>query len=215
MAIDLGMLRTVGSELSAVAMAALSTPLRALLPRDGYDPRAAYPTPVILVHGFLGSPTNFVAIRSQLAAAGISNAFHFNYAARLDYRRFVVQLAAMSETLCRKTGVPQIDIVAHSLGGLIARGVIESGTRVRRLVTLGSPSLGPAIAPQELAVYGAADPLIPLPDSTCGPGGRVVIVPHCGHVGLLYEQVVLKTVTTYLAAAAKEFPIVAATRPAA
>ena len=72
-------LRIVGNEVSALGTAALAMPLRFLLRGQPFDPHAPNPTPVVLVHGFLGDPTNFLALRSHLAARGIRNFVNFSY----------------------------------------------------------------------------------------------------------------------------------------
>jgi hypothetical protein len=64
--------RVVADELSALGMLAASMPL-GLLVRDGFDPTAPHPTPVVLVHGLGGARPNFLALRSFLASRGIRN----------------------------------------------------------------------------------------------------------------------------------------------
>ena len=68
-------------------------------------------------------------------------------------------------------------------------------------MTLGSPYLCAELALQELAIFGASDPLIPMPDAN-GPRTSVVVVPECAHVGLLYDPRVAATVVSYLCAPA-------------
>ncbi|GAA3049264.1 hypothetical protein GCM10020000_32230 [Streptomyces olivoverticillatus] len=49
------------------------------------------------------------------------------------------------EEVCERTGQPQVDVVGHSLGGLVARYYIQrmgGDARVRTLVTLGTPHGG-------------------------------------------------------------------------
>ena len=201
-ALDLSILRTIRHELSELATVLTSTPLHAVLPDEELDSKAPKRTPVVLVHGLFGAPTNFAVLRRFLLTCGIGHFAAFRYRPRLHYPRLVVRLAEFIEDVCRTTGAPQVDVVGHSLGGLIARGVMASGhaARVRRLITLGAPSLGPAKAPQELAVYGAADPIIPVPDTVHGTRDRVLVVPGCGHLGLLDHPAVLHAVATFLGA---------------
>ena len=196
-------LETVARELKAVATAALALPLRPLLASDAYDPDAPHPIPVVLVHGLCGDPTNFLALKRTLKAAGIRNFATFAYRPQFAYQPMIARLTETIERVCRETGATQVDIVAHSLGGLIARGVAQSaaGTRVRRLLTLGSPYLSAELATQELAIFGASDALVPMPDAK-GPQTSVVVVPDCGHVGLLYDPRVASTIISYLCAPA-------------
>jgi pimeloyl-ACP methyl ester carboxylesterase len=200
---NLRTLGTVGRELRALATAALAMPLRAVLPRDGFDPTAPHPIPVVFVHGLCGDPTNFLALRAELAAAGIPNFATFAYRPQFAYQRVVADLAATIEDVCRRTGAEQVDVVCHSLGGLFARGVAQSaaGARVRRLVTLGAPFMSAELAPQELAIFGASDPIVP-PPAADGPRTSVVIVPDCAHLALLYDARVAATVVSFLRAPA-------------
>jgi len=192
--------QTVGSELAALGTAALAAPLRWLVVDPEFDATARHPTPVVFVHGFLGDPTNFLALRTHLGARGVRNCASFSYRPRLDYQRLAGELGRMIDGVCRATGCRQVDVVGHSLGGLIARYLTESTGRplVRRLVTLGAPYYAGDLPKQELAIFGAHDPLIAAPDPVLGPHGRVRVVPDAGHLGLLYHPAVLRAVVRHL-----------------
>lgn len=193
-------LRTMHTELSALATAAFSVPLRVLLPRAEFDPEAPHPTPVVLVHGLLGDPTNFLSLRSALRARGIRNLASFSYPPRLDYQRLVPRLRQTIEAVSAATGSARVDLVGHSLGGLVARYLAETGEcrAVRRVVTLGAPYFGSRVPAEELAIFAANDPFIPAPHPVRGPHGLVCVVPDCGHLGLLYHPVVLREVAAFL-----------------
>ena len=192
-------LRTVGTEVSALSAAALSMPLRLVTTQERFDPTSPHPTPVVLVHGFLGDPTNFLLLRSWLGASGIRNFVSFSYPPRLDYQRLACRLGRTVETVCLATGASQVDLVGHSLGGLIARYFTEmDGSRVRRVATLGAPYFATRIPPRELAVFGAYDPFIVPPHPIYGPHGRIVLVGDCGHWSLLYHPAVLEEVARFL-----------------
>jgi pimeloyl-ACP methyl ester carboxylesterase len=195
--------RLVGTEVSALSAAALSIPLRLVLARDRFDPTAPRPTPVVLVHGFLGDPTNFLLLRSYLWAGGMPNFATFAYPPRWDYQRLAVRLGESIDGLCTATGVSEVDVVGHSLGGLIARYLLEmdGGRRIRRLVTLGAPYFASPLPAQELAIFAAHDPFIPAPHPLYGPqAGRecIRVVPDCGHWGLLYHPSAMREVTEFL-----------------
>jgi len=203
-------LRTVGTEALALGTVVASIPLRFLMPDDRFDPDAHHPTPVVLVHGLFGDPTNFLFLQRHLSARGIANFASFSYGPRFDYQRLAVQLGHAIDALCQATGAPVVDVVGHSLGGLIGRYLVELAPegRVRRLVTLGAPYFTPHLPPHELAVFGAADPLIPAPHpihgphpSHCRPEGGVVVVPECGHWGLLYHGAAMQAAASYLGVA--------------
>ena len=201
-------LRMVGTEVSALGAAALSMPLRFVLDHERLDPDAPHP-PLVFVHGFLGDPTNFLVLRRFLAARGIRSFSSFSYPPRLDYQRLACGLRDAVDAVRAATGAVEVDLVGHSLGGLVARYMVEMlpGAPVRRLATLGAPYFASPLPAQELAIYGAADPFIPVPHPLYGPYSfspdQVVVVPECGHWGLLYHQVVLREVAAYLSSTAE------------
>jgi pimeloyl-ACP methyl ester carboxylesterase len=206
----MGRLRVLGTEVSAFGATVLSMPLGLLLPRSVYDPAAPHPTPVVLVHGFLGHPSNFLALRGYLATCGVRNFGAFTYGPRLDYQRLALGLHETVAAVCEATGHRRVDVVAHSLGGLVARYLVEmtgDQGRVRRLVTLGSPYFASPIPPCEFAIFGSSDPFIAPPHPEHGPhaaemhpGGRVTVVPDCGHWGLLFRPSVVRRVAELLIA---------------
>jgi pimeloyl-ACP methyl ester carboxylesterase len=196
-------LRTATTELSALATTALSMVSGALADGSrGWDLDAPHPTPIVFVHGFLGHATNFRILRHALADAGARNAAQFSYGPTFDYQRLASQLDRRLAEICAATGARRVDIVGHSLGGLAARYLVDSGDgeRVRRLVTLGSPYYASVMPPRELAIFAADDPLIPVPDADRQACERLKVIPECGHLGLLYHPDVLREVCTYLTA---------------
>ena len=188
--------RAVAGELSALGTLVASMPL-GLLVDDAFDPTAPHPTPVVLVHGLGGARSNFLVLRSFLASRGVRNFASFSYPPRVDYQRLVPRLARRIEEVCRDTGAPRVDVVGHSLGGLVARHLVElgDGGRVRRLVTLGSPYYSERRPARELAIFATHDPLVPPP---ADGRGRVVVVEDCGHLNLLRHRAVLHAVARFL-----------------
>ncbi len=191
-------------ELAAVASLALSLPMRFWASRDAFDPGAPHPTPVVLVHGLLGDRTNFLGLRRALVRRGIRNFASFSYAPRIDYQRLAPRLGRAIDAVCRETGVPQVDVIGHSLGGLVARYLIDTrrGAPIRRLVTLGAPHYTDRLPAEELAIFAAHDPLVPPPHPLHGPRGRATVIPDCGHLGLLRHETVVELAAGFLTAAA-------------
>src|SRR5881397_292384 len=196
-------MRIVGNEVTALGTAALALPFRLLLRAQRFDPAAPHPTPVVLVHGFLGDPSNFLVLRSFLSSYGVRSFASFSYPPRLDYQRLAPRLGQMIARVCRETGSPRVDVVGHSLGGLVARYLLElgDGSRVGRLVTLGSPYFSDRRPSRELAILGAHDPLVPAP---AVPRGRVVVIEDCGHWNLLYHPAALGAVARFIARSAED-----------
>lgn len=188
--------RMIGGEVAAFVTAVLSLPLRWLVPEEHLDRAATDEPPVVFVHGLLGDPTNFVVLRRALGGRCFAS---FAYVPRLDYRRLAAELARLIEGVCAATGARHVDLVGHSLGGLVARQLVQTnGPRVRRLVTLGAPYTTDQFPRNELAIFGVDDPLISVPDPRHGRYHRVRVVPECGHLGLLYHPTVLDEVAAYL-----------------
>ena len=107
--------------------------------------------PVVLLHGFIDNRSVFVLLRRSLAQHGRQQVESLNYSPlTCDIRTAAELLGRHIEEICRRTGHPQVDIVGHSLGGLIARYYVQrlgGDFRVRTLVTLGTPHSGTLVAP--------------------------------------------------------------------
>ncbi|QHC25875.1 esterase/lipase family protein [Streptomyces sp. GS7] len=118
----------------------------ALLPTEG----RAHP-PVLLLHGFIDNRSVFVLLRRSLHRHGWRHVEALNYSPlTCDLRKAAELLSRHVDEVCARTGHRRVDIVGHSLGGLIARYYVQclgGDTRVRTLITLGTPHSGTRIAP--------------------------------------------------------------------
>ncbi|MFJ8136723.1 esterase/lipase family protein [Streptomyces sp. NPDC096013] len=107
--------------------------------------------PVVLLHGFIDNRSVFVLLRRSLAQHGHRQVESLNYSPlTCDIRTAAELLGRHIEEICERTGSREVDIVGHSLGGLIARYYAQrlgGDLRVRTLVTLGTPHSGTAVAP--------------------------------------------------------------------
>ncbi|WNM29726.1 alpha/beta fold hydrolase [Streptomyces sp. Li-HN-5-11] len=119
------------------------------------DGAAQLPTeakpPVVLLHGFIDNRSVFVLLRRNLAQHGRQRVESLNYSPlTCDIRTAAELLGRHIEEICERTGARQVDVVGHSLGGLIARYYVQrlgGDLRVRTLVTLGTPHSGTRVAP--------------------------------------------------------------------
>jgi triacylglycerol esterase/lipase EstA (alpha/beta hydrolase family) len=122
---------------------------RWLAPRD---PARIAPgvLPVVFVHGILCNAGVWHRMLAALERQGMTNLFTLSLAPPLaSMDRFARQLAARVEEACRAAGTERAIIVAHSMGGLVARCWIArlgGAARAERLVTLGSPHHGSLLA---------------------------------------------------------------------
>ncbi|WP_405627812.1 alpha/beta fold hydrolase [Streptomyces sp. NBC_00016] len=109
------------------------------------------PLPVVLLHGFIDNRSVFVLLRRSLAQHGRHRVESLNYSPlTCDIRTAAELLGRHIEEICERTGSSQVDVVGHSLGGLIARYYVQrlgGDGRVRTLVTLGTPHSGTRVAP--------------------------------------------------------------------
>ncbi|MFE7859961.1 lipase family alpha/beta hydrolase [Streptomyces sp. NPDC057403] len=119
------------------------------------DGAAQLPTearpPVVLLHGFIDNRSVFVLLRRSLAQHGRQQVESLNYSPlTCDIRSAAELLGRHIEEICERTGSPRVDVVGHSLGGLIARYYVQrlgGDLRVRTLVTLGTPHSGTSVVP--------------------------------------------------------------------
>lgn len=71
------------------------------------------------------------------------NLFFFPYDWRKDLRISAARLDSLVEQVKRKNGSKQVIILAHSMGGLVARQyIMTKSEKVYKLITLGTPYLG-------------------------------------------------------------------------
>ncbi|MEU0392854.1 alpha/beta fold hydrolase [Streptomyces sp. NPDC006208] len=107
--------------------------------------------PVVLLHGFIDNRSVFVLLRRSLVGPGRRHVECLNYSPLTrDVRTAAELLGRHIEEICIRTGHHEVDIVGHSLGGLIARYYVQrlgGDQRVRTLVTLGTPHSGTTVAP--------------------------------------------------------------------
>jgi triacylglycerol lipase len=102
--------------------------------------------PVLLIHGFLGTRGSMLPLEQRLVADGHC-VFSFNLGAlnTRDVRRSAFLIHRKIESILSQTSVTKIDIIGHSMGGLIGLYYVKKlggHSRVRKLVLMGSPVHG-------------------------------------------------------------------------
>jgi len=104
--------------------------------------RTKGPRPIILLHGYAMNRANFLPLAYRLARAGLGPVFGFEY---WTLGRIVAasrQLGWFVDEVRAQTGAAEVDLVGHSMGGVVARYYVTlagGDGAVKNLVTLGSP----------------------------------------------------------------------------
>lgn len=104
--------------------------------------------PVLLLHGYGCNSGYWAHLTPLLDAAGISHATVDLEPVAAGIDDYVPLVEHSVQALLSASGTPQVAIVAHSMGGLVARAWMRSHGRARvaRLITLGTPHHGTALA---------------------------------------------------------------------
>ncbi len=121
--------------------------LATLLVAGGSAPQMPTEVPVLLIPGWFDTERDLAALRIRLISAG----WPTEYVEPLSFRDptgsnvdHAAEIGAAVEVLRARTGASEIDLVAHSMGGLAARRyLMDVGPRrVRRVVFVATPHRG-------------------------------------------------------------------------
>jgi len=123
-------------------------------------------TPILLIHGFLGSSNNWMYHRHRMKERKYTNIFTVNLGdprkSIEDYAKVVADRVQEIQTL---TGRKDLVMVCHSMGGLVAQqylyGAFENKSGVKKIITIGTPFCGTHIAHLASWVSQAAREMIP------------------------------------------------------
>jgi triacylglycerol lipase len=109
---------------------------------DARTPRRREQRTVVLVHGYLSNRSALLPLAQYLRLRGLGPVLSFDYPSS---EGVVPAAVALREYLRRHVRGGRIDLVCHSLGGLVARLYLQElggARRVDRCVTLGTPHGG-------------------------------------------------------------------------
>lgn len=183
--------------------------------------------PILMIHGYAQARSNFWLLGPRLMAAGLGPLYAMNL--KPMSAGVVGHAEAVSrriDEIMQATGAREIDVVAHSMGGVVARLAVADGRRrVRRLVTIGTPHWGTRTAElalgrsgHDLCVGAEALSRLPAPprgmivaissthdavvvppeNARIGQLGRDVVVEGVGHLAMLLNERVAKEVAKAL-----------------
>jgi pimeloyl-ACP methyl ester carboxylesterase len=107
--------------------------------------RGKGPRPVIVLHGYAMNRANFVPLAFRLARAGLGPIVGFEYWTLGRTGAAARQLGQFVDQVRETTGAQRVDVIGHSMGGVVARYYVTLAGGdgvVANLVTLGSPHYG-------------------------------------------------------------------------
>jgi triacylglycerol lipase len=102
--------------------------------------------PVLIIHGFLGTRGSMYMLERRLVEDGfVVVSFNLGMFNVRDIRRSAFLIHRKIERILAQTPSQRIDIIGHSMGGLIGLYYIKKlggHTRVRKLIMMGTPVRG-------------------------------------------------------------------------
>lgn len=186
--------------------------------------------PVVFVHGYMQNRVDFVWIARRLRKEPVGPMFGFNYPWMLDLAACTRRLGRFVERVCRETGAERVDLVCHSMGGVLATELTrDAGHRVRRCVTIASPHAGITwrgpllgsgvvelrrgsayleaaalrpVAVPTLSVHSTHDNVVhpPMSSTLAHRGGEDLVVAGRGHFAILFAPATCDAVAQFLRA---------------
>lgn len=153
-------------------------------------PGPADRTPIIFVHGLYHNYTAFYLYLRWFRKWGWQHVKAVNLPGKFqsihDFGRILNEKV---EEVLREAGSNQVDLVGHSMGGLVIRSYLANNpvtAKVRRVVTLGSPHAGTKLA--VLGVGKAAKEMIP-GSPFLEELNREIQLPESGRICAIYTIV--------------------------
>lgn len=137
--------------ISAVLFALLTLLGLATTVQSGTANAAPAHTPVVFVHGYSGNASNWTTAESVFLANGYSpgELFPYQYDWTQSNKNSAAGLAAFVKQVLATTGAEQVDIVNHSMGGLVSDWYVkELGGQpyVRHLASIAGANHGTTFA---------------------------------------------------------------------
>jgi hypothetical protein len=137
-------LRVVAREWAVGMALSAARPIGFLgLPVSVRKPRG--PRPIIVVHGYFMNRASFLPLAHRLTCAGLGPITGFEYWTLGKTASAARRLGAYVDKVCAATGADEVDLIGHSMGGMVGRYFVSlrgGGEHVRNLITIGSPHGG-------------------------------------------------------------------------
>ena len=114
--------------------------------RDAFGEMSPDSPPVLIIHGFLGTRGSMYMLERRLVDDGfVCVSFNLGTLNVRDIRRSAFLIHRKIERILAQTPSQKIDIIGHSMGGLIGLYYVKKlggHTRVRKLIMMGTPLRG-------------------------------------------------------------------------
>jgi len=183
-------------------------------------------TPVVFVHGYSQNRVNFLYLARALGKRGRGPLYGFNYAWLRDLPSIARSLGEFIDEIRAETGASKVDLVCHSMGGLVAAHYLahEGGAdKVRRWATIATPHKGiayrgPIIGRASkalrmghgleklpevplLSVYSTHDNVVfPATSSHIAEPGTNLALTGFGHLAILFVPATADAIAAFLEA---------------
>jgi triacylglycerol esterase/lipase EstA (alpha/beta hydrolase family) len=129
---------------------ALSVAISSLLETPGAPSRRPNDRPILLLHGFATSSRALLPLERELRRTLRRPVIRVELGFGLqDIRDMAARVQGLLEQVAAAPGFQYADVVAHSMGGLVAAyllKVLDGGRRLRSVITLGTPHHGTPLA---------------------------------------------------------------------
>ncbi|HSN30321.1 MAG TPA: alpha/beta fold hydrolase [Kofleriaceae bacterium] len=126
--------------------------------RDGFAEVTPESPPVLIIHGFLGTRGSMYMLERRLVEDGfVCVSFNLGTLNVRDIRRSAFLIHRKIERILAQTPSQKIDILGHSMGGLIGLYYVKKlggHARVRKLIMMGTPVRGTWAALAGVATLG-------------------------------------------------------------
>jgi triacylglycerol lipase len=103
--------------------------------------------PILFVHGYLGSSSNWDTMKSRFAADGWQNfeLYSYNYSYISSNATTAAEIRDQVNNIISKTGATKVDIIAHSMGSISSRYYLKNlggDAKIDAWVSLAGPNHG-------------------------------------------------------------------------
>ena len=136
----------IALEIGAVLISILLYPLGFIMRDTPYSALRHGERPIILCHGYMHNRSAFLLMGHRLKQAGRNNVVAINFGPfSEEVPHFAERLSEAVNLATVHSGCDKVDLVGHSMGGLVVRYYIEKlggAASVNAAVTIGAPHRG-------------------------------------------------------------------------